>query len=232
MKDPYILKDDTLKNLLGITDFEELRKAETDISFVKLLDVEDSTKTNCDIELMKNIHKHIFGDIYEWAGEFRTIPLHKEEDYIIPGLSLEYEKPEKIQENLEKAIKEMNECEWEGKNIEDISKQMSENLTKIWKIHPFRDGNTRTTLTFGSVFAKANHFEMDMGVILNNLIRQIDPETGRLKKYSIRDKFVLAALEEEHCPEPQHLENLIKQSIKVGIDKKIDKLQAIIEEER
>lgn len=40
MKDPYVYEDTgTLKNKLGIKDYEELRKAESDISFVKLLTV-------------------------------------------------------------------------------------------------------------------------------------------------------------------------------------------------
>ena len=39
MKDPYILENGTLKNLLNITDEKELKKAERDIGFAKLMDI-------------------------------------------------------------------------------------------------------------------------------------------------------------------------------------------------
>lgn len=99
MKDPYVLSDGTLKNKLGIVDYEELNNAERDIGYAKLLNAEDILKEKCDIELLKKIHKHIFGDIFEWAGEFRTVPLYKEE-IVLPGLSLEYAQPKDIKKQL------------------------------------------------------------------------------------------------------------------------------------
>ena len=47
MKDPYILEDGTLKNLLGITDYKELKRAETDIGYVKIINASEvpSSKT-------------------------------------------------------------------------------------------------------------------------------------------------------------------------------------------
>ena len=53
MKDPYILEDGTLKNLLGITDYAELKKAETDIGYVKLMNAEDEVIDKCDEKLLK-----------------------------------------------------------------------------------------------------------------------------------------------------------------------------------
>ena len=90
-------------------------------------------------------------------------------------------------------------------------------------IHPFRDGNTRTTMAFASIFAKEHDFPMDLGIILDNLTRKYD-ENGRTKRFSIRDKFVLASLDEKFAPEPEHLQALLKQSMVSGIKKKIDVL--------
>lgn len=226
MKDPYVLSDGTLKNKLGIANYEELNKAEKDIGYVKLLNAEDVLKEKCDIELLKKIHKHIFGDIFEWAGEFRTVPLYKKE-LVLPGLSLDYAQPKDITRLLEQRIDEMNSYEWKNKGIDEITKQFTSCLAKIWRIHPFRDGNTRTVLTFGNIFAKQNGFEMDMSTMLDNLGR-IEND-GRIVRYSVRDKFVLAALDEKYYPEPQHLEAIIKQGILKGINKKISSLNNIIE---
>ena len=104
-------------------------------------------------------------------------------------------------------------------------------MAKIWRVHPFRDGNTRAVLTFGNIFAKQNGFEMDMSTMLDNLGRIEDPNTGEIVRYSVRDKFVLAALDAEYYPEPEHLEAVIKQGILNGINNKISSLKDIKERE-
>lgn len=228
MEDPYVLKNGTLKNLLGITDYEELKQAEKDIAYVKLINAEEEIKRPCDIRLLKRIHKHIFEDIFEWAGEFRTIPIYKEER-VIPGVSLEYAEPKNIEKELTKRLEEMNSINWKGKGIDEITKQFTKELAKLWRIHPFRDGNTRTTLTFAHIFAKQKGFEMDLGTMLDELGRIEDPETGKVKRWSVRDKFVLAALDEKDYPEPEGLEKIIKKSIEKGVKEKIESLNEIIE---
>ena len=228
MEDPYVLKNGTLKNLLGITDYEELKQAEKDIAYVKLINAEEEIKRPCDIRLLKRIHKHIFEDIFEWAGEFRTIPIYKEER-VIPGVSLEYAEPKNIEKELTKRLEEMNSINWKGKGIDEITKQFTKELAKLWRIHPFRDGNTRTTLTFAHIFAKQKGFEMDLGTMLDELGRIEDPETGKVKRWSVRDKFVLAALDEKDYPEPEGLENIIKKSIEKGVKEKIESLNEIME---
>ena len=228
MKDPYVLKNGTLKNLLGITDYEELKQAEKDIAYVKLINAEEEIKRPCDIRLLKRIHKHIFEDIFEWAGEFRTIPLYKEER-VIPGVSLEYAEPQNIEKELTKRLEEMNSINWKGKGIDESTEQFTKELAKLWRIHPFRDGNTRTTLTFAHIFEKKKGFEMDLGTMLDELGRIEDPETGKVKRWSVRDKFVLAALDEKDYPEPEGLENIIKKSIEKGVKEKIESLNELIE---
>ena len=70
---------------------------------------------------------------------------------------------------------------------------------------------------------------MYMGMLLDNLERIVDDETGKIKRFSVRDKFVLAALDEKDYSEPEHLERIIKMSIEKGINKKIDSLNQIVE---
>ena len=99
MKDPYIQDNGTLKNKLGIKVYDELNSAEKDIAFEKLIDVGEEFKQKYDIDYIKRLHKHIFEDIFEWAGEFRTVTIYKEE-VVIPGLSLEYSEPQNIERRV------------------------------------------------------------------------------------------------------------------------------------
>lgn len=83
-------------------------------------------------------------------------------------------------------------------------------------------------MAFASLFAREHDFPMDFDIILNNLTRQINSD-GKITRYSIRDKFVLAALDKKDYPEPEHLQTLLKQSISSGISKKIEKLSSQIQ---
>ena len=221
MKDPYIQPNGTLKNRLGIKEYEELNNAEKDIGFVKLIDIGESFKQKYNKEYLKSLHKHIFEDIFDWAGDFRTVPLEKIE-IVIPGLSLQYSLPKDIDKDLDQAFEVLKNMEWSGKNLDQIVPEFTRKLARIWRVHPFRDGNTRTTLAFAENYAREHGFPMDMGILLDNLTR-IKNEQGKVTRYSIRDKFVLAALDDKDYPEPEYLERLIKQSIQMGIEKEKEK---------
>ncbi len=224
MKDPYIQpKTGVLKNKLGITDYNELVSAEKDITFSKFLNIGETFNTKFDIDFFKSIHKHIFEDIFDWAGEFRNVPIVKEE-VVLPGLSLDYAKPKEIPSRLKSVLEKMNSTNWESMPLEEKSAEFTRQLAQLWLIHPFRDGNTRTTLTFATIFSREHGFPIDIGSLLDHLSRKTD-ENGKITRYSIRDKFVLAAIPEEYSPEPEHLTYLIHKSIVSGISKKIEKLQ-------
>lgn len=227
MKDPYIQENGTLKNKLGITEYKELNDAEKDIGFVKLIDIGESFKQKYDAEYIKSIHRHIFEDIFDWAGEFRTVPVYKTE-IVIPGLSLEYSSPKNIEKDLNVILEELNSINWSGKNIDEITVQFTEQLARIWRVHPFRDGNTRTTLAFAENYSREHGFPMDIGILLEQLTRLVTPK-GDVKRYSIRDKFVLAALDKKDYPEPEHLQILIKQSILSGIQKEKEKQSKLLD---
>ena len=224
MKDPYVLEDGTLKNLLGITDYKELKKAEKDIGFIRLTNIDTTFSNKFNKELFQAIHKHIFVDIFSWAGEFRKVPIYKEE-VVIPGLSLEYCNYKKIPQELDKCFDEFNSVNWTSMDLDSKIQTFTELLSRLWRIHPFRDGNTRTTMAFASLFAKEHDFPLDFDIILNNLTRQIG-ENGKITRYSIRDKFVLAALDKKDYPEPEHLQALLKDSIVLGISKKVEILSS------
>ena len=84
LQDPYTQENGTLKNKLSITDHDILKSAEKDITFSKFLNVNQTFSSKFDISYLKSIHKHIFEDIFDWAGEFRDVPIYKDE-IVIPG---------------------------------------------------------------------------------------------------------------------------------------------------
>ena len=224
----YELPNGTLRNKLCITDPDELEQAETDISFTNLMYLQKDLAKECDAELLRKINQYLFGDIYEWAGEYRKFPVSKEED-VLNGDSVRYTLPENIEDELYIVTDDMNNYDWENKNIDEISEKFAYYLAQIWKIHPFREGNTRTVLGFAEIFAKEHGFEMDLSKMIDDLERIEDPETGEIIRYGLRDKFVLASLDKEDGPEPEHLEKIVRKSIVSGIEKKIDELEDLLD---
>ena len=213
MEDPYVQENGVLKNKLGKTTYKDLRIAEAGIGASKLIDIGSEFLRDFDSELLCNIHRHVFGDIYDWAGEYRTVPLYKEEELIIPGMSISYAKPDEIKEQLEKKLKVLNETSWKDKKVDDISLEFAKKLADIWKVHPFRDGNTRAVMAFADLYARMHGFPFDMGIVLYNLDRKYT-EDEKPRTYSIRDMFVAATVDEQ--PEPQLLASIIKRGIERG----------------
>ena len=99
-KDPYVYDNtNVLKNLANIKEQHKLDDYETtmvNLGIIKLLKSEiEIVKVN-DIFL---IHKILFENVYEWAGEKRVINIFKTEP-IINGLSVTYSDHNKINDDL------------------------------------------------------------------------------------------------------------------------------------
>lgn len=217
-KDNLVDENGVLINNLGITNNEELRQAEADICLAKIITADSILPCKYNIELLQRLHKHIFGDIYPWAGELRTIPVYKTER-VIPGLSLEYSQPKNIKNEANDVLEVLDNVDWNKLSLDEKSMKFTKLLARLWRVHPFRDGNTRTMMTFAYVFSLNKDFPLDLTYLLPHLVREYDKK-GKVLKYNIRDKLVLAALDDKDKPEPEHLNAIIKAAIKSGAKKR------------
>jgi len=76
MNDPYVLPNGVLRNRLGITDAATLTTAETDITRARLLQVDEHPPAgDFDLVHLRRFHAAIFSDLYDWAGELRTVDI-------------------------------------------------------------------------------------------------------------------------------------------------------------
>lgn len=120
-----------LENKLGITSAPELAEAEERISKKKAVELFESGTLNRlepgKVSSLKSIHKYIFGDIYPFAGEIRTVNIAKGNFRFAPVMYLEASL-----ENIEK----MPQSTFD----EIVEKYVEMNIA-----HPFREGNGRST---------------------------------------------------------------------------------------
>ena len=168
MRYPYLFDDvNVLKNLASIKDADLLQKAETDITNITMSCVYNFKYTKFNIDTLCNIHKTIFGLIYEWAGQFRTIQMVKYET-LLGGHSVLYSHPKDIKKELDSTMKEINKLKVTASNKHDIVFILTRIVAAIWKIHPFREGNTRTVIAFTVLLAKHLGFEINYSILKEN----------------------------------------------------------------
>ncbi len=124
-------------------------KEELECDFVSMRTVELLQIDNFElsIEYLKYIHQYLFQDIYEFAGKFRKINFSKHEK-ILTGESVSYGDYNSIKESLEYDISIEKEKNYLELNIVDVIYNIAKFSSNIWQVHPFREGNTRTTAVF------------------------------------------------------------------------------------
>ncbi len=101
------------------------------------------------------VHHHLFQDVYEWAGKFRTVRLAK-------GAS-NFCYPEYIAAEMRRVFDELKEVN----NLRSLSSQKFASgaahfLSELNAIHPFREGNGRTQNTFLTMLADSAGHPVDL----------------------------------------------------------------------
>jgi len=160
MRDPYLYEDiAVLKNLGNIKNTEELRKAEGDITKFTMPIVYAQKFNKFNTATICEIHRLIFDSLYEWAGEFRTIPIAKRED-ILGGDTVRYTYPPQIKKELDETSKEIAKLK-KTDDKKNLVFKLIRITAKLWQTHPFRDGNTRTIISFSVLLAEHLGIEID-----------------------------------------------------------------------
>ena len=95
MADYFVEGGDVLENKLGITDPEQLREAEEDAFSDTAADIlnEDLSGAILDFNFFKQLHGRLFGKVYPFAGQIRTVNITKQ-DSSIPFCYADFIEPE------------------------------------------------------------------------------------------------------------------------------------------
>lgn len=154
----------TLINKFGILDSEEEKQKEEEESFERLVELYiNPIKGNFDKEHLKKIHKHIFGTMYDWAGEYRYVNTTKyNEVYNIHSYFTDYERIDEALtyelDRMEKDIKQIN-------SLEIMIYFLAEYYVVLLDIHPFREGNGRTMREFLREYVEEKTKDMSCGAM-------------------------------------------------------------------
>lgn len=168
MKDPYLYVDsDILINKHNIKDKEKLDELENRLSNLALVKIFKQRLPINSVFDIFTIHKMMFENVYEWAGKPRTINIFKQEP-ILNGLSVNYSAHKSIMRDF-KTIDEL----YLNQDLKKLDKQdyihvFTRLIAEIWKVHPFREGNTRTVSAFAFLLLTQNGYKYNAEIIQKN----------------------------------------------------------------
>ena len=155
----YVLDNGVLKNKFGISNREELYKIETKIVTEKLsLLILDSYVGTFNAARLKAIHRFLFEEIYEFAGEYREVDLYKK--------YTKFEDFDKIDSHLNDLLDRVNNQISNNlinvHNKFDIARFLGDMYYEFIMIHPFREGNGRAIREFVREFVKYKISEYEL----------------------------------------------------------------------
>lgn len=145
MRDPYVYEGTcVLINKLNIRDENLLEKAESDLVSLAANKLKNSDFCIATIQDCLKIHEQLFSRLYTWAGKTRTIDIYKGES-LLDGKSIDYVFASYLNQALADLQEEFADVDFEQLTIEEKIKKICYFVSEFWHIHPFREGNTRTS---------------------------------------------------------------------------------------
>jgi cell filamentation protein len=141
--DPYVIPGSAcLKNLLDLTDPNELRTIEARI--ISIRDVELARTVlpgEYNLAHLQAFHQHLFQDIYSWAGQLRTVDIAKD--------GLRFGNWKFVDEQVSAILAKLEDDNWlAGLRRESFVLKLAFYYGEINAVHPFREGNGRAQRAF------------------------------------------------------------------------------------
>jgi cell filamentation protein len=158
--DPYLdSRTGVLCNRVGATTHSALATAEADLTAFAAIELAENPVTvTRDLRQLRNIHHRLFRDVFEWAGELRTVDMRKAGDtaaeFFMPVSRLDSGAGFEFRELADDSF-------LRGMDKDQFVLRLAHHYDQVNYLHPFREGNGRTQRIFWSQIAHAAGFELD-----------------------------------------------------------------------
>lgn len=107
-----------------------------------------------------SIHRRIFDGVFSHAGEIRNYNISKKE-WVLRGNSVDYLNWEDLRRALDFDIQQERDFDYKGLTEEQKIKHICHFVSGLWQIHPFCEGNTRTTAVFTIQYLRSIGYNVD-----------------------------------------------------------------------
>ena len=136
----------------GDEDREEADRVSSNIS--KLLQTDAFTYS---VAGLAAIHRAIFEGVFKHAGRFRDYDISKKE-WVLQGDSVLYGRWQDLRMAVEYDLEQERQFDYSSLNKDQMVEHLAKFVAGLWQIHPFGEGNTRTTAIFTIKYLRSQGF--------------------------------------------------------------------------
>ena len=140
---------------------------EADKVSVRIAEILSEKAFNFSPTEMLNIHKRLFTGIYEQVGKYREYNFTKKE-WILNDDTVTYSSYEAIKETIEYDFNQEKNFSYKDLSLDDTISHLSRFISNIWQVHPFCEGNTRTTAVFLIKYLRTFGFNVNDEIFADN----------------------------------------------------------------
>ena len=144
---------DVLRNKLNVRDAAVLDKAERRLVAIRVR--EGTPKGDFDLAHLCAIHRHLFQDLYDWAGELRRVDIAKGGHWFMPK-----DRIETAMGDIHHRLLDQNRLS--GLSVEAFADRAGVILGDVNHLHPFREGNGRTQTQYLKQLAAQAERQIDL----------------------------------------------------------------------
>lgn len=183
MTEYFTENDDILDNKLGIDDPALMQQAEEEIVTPLIVDLEiEPIQGRFNFEHLKAIHRYLFGDIYDIAGEVRTVDMAKNGSVFCYVQNIDM-----IQSSIFDKLR--NDNYLRGMQKSAFVRALAQLSGDLNALHPFREGNGRAIRCFLKQLAREVGYDLDYDGIAKEELLQADIEAFRGSMDSLAELY-------------------------------------------
>ena len=146
---------------------KEDRTEEADKVAVRIAKILSETAFSFNTNEYISIHKKLFAGIYTHAGKLRDYNITKKE-WVLNGATVLYGSASELQATLDYDFAEEKKFSYKNLTMEEIIHHLAVFVSRLWQIHVFGEGNTRTTAVFFIKYLKTLGFDATNDIFAEN----------------------------------------------------------------
>ena len=135
------------------------RTDEADIVAARIMEILEEDAFSFIPEEYSRLHKRLFKGVFPHAGKYRTVNISKRE-WVLDGESVIYAPSELLKETLEYDFSQERKFTYAGLSPQQSVRHICKFIAGLWQIHPFMEGNTRTTAVFAILYLRKFGFQV------------------------------------------------------------------------
>ena len=114
-----------------------------------------------------SIHRKLFQGIYKHAGKIRDYNITKKE-WVLDGATVMYGSASELRDTLEYDFSQEKDFSYKGLSMDEIIHHLAVFISRLWQIHIFGEGNTRTTAVFFIKYLRTLGFSATNDIFAEN----------------------------------------------------------------